>query len=156
MSEYERGDRVAVLYLSKTNGTCLAYNRTVIDVEPHAEHGQRVWVNMPHDSSVGSPHDFFADDSEGIWPMEDEPVEDQLPVRLAANLDWYIAAAAPDSSRLTWPSGRGHLPVRVPFTDKARALHARMACHYLHQLRAVDPRTFENWVAQHKATPVPQ
>ncbi|MGW6021304.1 hypothetical protein [Streptomyces sp. NPDC055099] len=156
MTEYERGDRVAVLYLSKTNGTCLAYNRTVIDVEPHAEHGQRVWVNMPPDAAAGSPHDFFADDGEGMWPMEDAPVEEQLPVRLAANLDWYIEAAAPDSSRLTWPSSRGHLPVRTPFTDKARALHARIAGLYVQQLRAVDPRAFEDWVVQHRATPVPQ
>ncbi|GHE09213.1 hypothetical protein [Streptomyces alanosinicus] len=150
MNEYERGDRVAVLYLSKTNGTCLAYNRTVIDVEPHEKHGQRIWVNMPADAASGSPHDFFANDHEGIWPMEDEPIEEQLPVRLAANLDWYIEAAAPSSSRLTWPSGRGHLPVRVSFTEKARALHARMAWLYMDQLRVADPRAFEEWVARYK------
>ncbi|MFF4606134.1 hypothetical protein ACFY12_25760 [Streptomyces sp. NPDC001339] len=148
MTEYERGDRVAVLYLSKRSGTCLAYNRTVTDVEADDAHGQRVWVNMPGDAALGSSLDFLADDAEGISPMEAEAIEDQTPGRLLANLTWYIEAAAPGSSRLTWPSGRGHLPVRVMFTEKARALHARMAAHYIEQLRMICPRDLDDWMAR--------
>ncbi|MGG2460511.1 hypothetical protein ACO0M4_11925 [Streptomyces sp. RGM 3693] len=150
MTEYDRGDRVAVLYLSKRNGTCLAYNRSVIDVEAHEEHGQRVWVNMPDDAVLGSPLSFFADDDEGISPMEDEEIEEQTPGKLIANLTWHIEAAAPNSANLVWPSGRRHLPMRVPFTEGARALHARLAAHYIEYLRIVDPRGLRDWATRFK------
>ncbi|MGW0731693.1 hypothetical protein [Streptomyces sp. NPDC002851] len=153
MTTYEPGDRVSVLYLSKMNGTCLAYNRPVIDIEPHDEHGQMVWVNMPDDAALGSLLSFYADDSDGIAHMEGEPIEQQTPGRLEANLRWYLEAAAPESTRLTWPSGRGHLPVRVPFTEKARALHARMASHYIQHWQAVDPNGLTEWMVAFTASP---
>ncbi|MEK2474028.1 hypothetical protein [Streptomyces noursei] len=155
MTFYEPGDRVCVLYLSRADGTCLAYNRTVIDVVPDRDHGQRVWVNMPGNAALGSPLEFFADDREGLSHMEDEPIESQAPGKLTANLDWYIEAAAPNSARYTWPWGRGHKPVRVAFTDTTRTLHARMAAHYIEQLRFVDPRSFEDWIARFQPTPAP-
>ncbi|WP_327356293.1 hypothetical protein [Streptomyces sp. NBC_01304] len=141
---YLPGDRVAVRYLSKHHGPCVAYNRTVIQSEPHEQHGPQVWVHMPDDAVYGSPLRFAAQ-SDSIALMESTPIERQSPAFLAANLSWHLAAAAPNSLQATWPHPRSHALVTEPFTEAERAGHASIAARYIQQWRQMDPAGFRAW-----------
>ncbi|MEN8649160.1 hypothetical protein ABCR94_00535 [Streptomyces sp. 21So2-11] len=152
MPTYQPGDHVSVLYLSKKHGTCLTFNRTVIETEPHERRGQRVWVNMPDDAAYGTPLDFFAD-NDSIALMDGDPIESQSPAHLAMNLTWHLAAAAPSSAQMIWPHGRHHAPVKVAFTEAARAEHARAAARCIQQWRSIDPAGFTEWL--HSIAPTP-
>ncbi|MCX4666414.1 hypothetical protein OG453_06995 [Streptomyces sp. NBC_01381] len=141
---YLPGDRVAVQYLSKNHGPGVAYNRTVIDTEPHDRHGPQVWVHMPDDAVYDSPLQFSAN-SDRIALMESTPIEVQSPALLAANLSWHLAVAAPNSMKATWPHPRSHALVKESFTDAERTGHASVAAQYIRQWRQRDPVGFSAW-----------
>ncbi|MGX1668650.1 hypothetical protein [Streptomyces sp. NPDC055400] len=141
---YLPGDRVAAQYLSKNHGPCIAYNRTVIQSEPHERHGPQVWVHMPDDAVYGSPLQFSAH-SDSIALMESTPVGLQSPAFLEANLNWHLAAAAPNSMHATWPYPRSHALVKEAFTDAERTEHASIAAQHIQQWRQRDPAGFCTW-----------
>lgn len=144
MTPYKMGDRVSVLYLSTAYGTCLAYNRYVLEVAPDAAYGQRVWVEMP-DNCAGGPVLEMPAHSDFLNAMEAEPITSQTPGLLEANLNWRAATAIPGSKVPSWPSGRNGELVHVPVTPRERSTHAARAALLLEQLHICDPAAFHRW-----------
>ncbi|MCY0931161.1 hypothetical protein OTB20_34265 [Streptomyces sp. H27-H1] len=145
MTTYKAGDRISILYLSTRRGTCLAYNRDVIEVEAADQYTQRLWVSMPPDCAYGTvygtlPHPDF------IEHMDAEPVERQSPGRLIANADWHMAMSTGGSMRTTWPAGRHGTSVYTDLTAEERRDHATKAIRYVRELRANFPREYQRWI----------
>lgn len=143
MRKFQIGDRVSVLYLSKTRGTCLAMNRHVVHTEQHRVYGQTVWVEM----ASGQPGEAFhvtPAHPDFINHMDADPVSAQTPNTLTANLDWHLAMAAPQSTRKTWPDGWNGGRVDVPLTDAERAAQVELAVLHLRELQ-MWPYEFGRW-----------
>ncbi|MFE2852073.1 hypothetical protein ACFXJO_13195 [Streptomyces lavendulae] len=134
MKPFKTGDRVSVLYLSRTRGTCLAMNRHVVQTSDHPVYGQKVWVEMPSDSSRMSIHITPAH-PDFINHMDADPISAQTSNTLIANLDWHLAMAAPQSTRPTWPAGWCGTRADEPLTEAERAAHASQAAMHLQELR---------------------
>ncbi|MEV6678550.1 hypothetical protein AB0N09_17075 [Streptomyces erythrochromogenes] len=134
MKPFTTGDRVSVLYLSKTRGTCLAMNRYVVQTSEHPVYGQKVWVEMPSDSARASFHVTPAH-PDFINHMDADPISAQTTNTLIANLDWHLEMAAPQSTRPTWPAGWCSARVEVPLSEAERAAHAAQAALHLRELR---------------------
>ncbi|MDJ0386121.1 hypothetical protein [Streptomyces sp. G-G2] len=145
MTTYKAGDRISILYLSNRHGTCLAYNRPVIEVEAVEQHSQRLWVSMPPDCAYGTVYGTLAH-PDFIEHMDAEPIERQSVGRLLANADWHLAMAGGGSMRTTWPEGRHRPSVYAELTTEERREHATKAVQYIRELRTNFPREYQQWI----------
>ncbi|MFD8985393.1 hypothetical protein [Streptomyces sp. NPDC059564] len=147
MAPFKTGDRVSVLHLSTSRGPCAAYNRYVLEVEPHDTYGQRVWIGMPDDCPGGPIHDVIAY-PDVIEHMEHDLLGTQAPFELEFNLDWHVEMSTPDASRPSWPDGRHGARINVPLTRHERQGHAAKAALYTKELLICDATAFTRWLTR--------